>query len=59
MSSVYERAIERWIENFIEDHGREPTDDEIDAAEEEAVENYLCSEADSVYESMRDQEMGL
>jgi hypothetical protein len=51
---LYERAQERWIENFIDDNGREPTEEEIEAATEDAYESYISGLADSAYDRMKE-----
>lgn len=51
---LYEAARERWIEQFIEDNDREPTDEEIDDAMNEAYIDYVSGMADAAYDRMRD-----
>ena len=40
-TEIYEAAVERYIEEFFEEHDREPTDEEIDANEHEFTLSYL------------------
>lgn len=55
MRDTYEAAIEQWIDAFISDNDREPTDDEIEAASDKAIEDYIASKGDSAYERMREE----
>lgn len=59
MSDLYELAISRWIESFIIDNDREPTDEEIEAGSEDAFENYIAAMTDETHDRMKDEEMGL
>lgn len=55
---LYEAAtelLERFIEQFIDDHGREPTEEEILAAEHDAYIDYVSGLADSYYDQMKDE----
>jgi len=53
---MYERATEQFIEQFIDNHGREPTEEEILAAEEDAYQNYISGMEDAIYERMKDEQ---
>lgn len=49
------RAEEAWIEQFIDDNDREPTEDEIEEASVRAYENYIADLTDNAYEQMRER----
>lgn len=51
---LYEAATEYFIEKFIDDYGREPTEEEILAAEHDAYVNYVSGLADSYHDAMKD-----
>jgi len=51
---LYERAQEQWIENFIEDNEREPTEEEIEDATEDAYSSYLGRLIDSTYDRIKE-----
>lgn len=51
---MYEAAIEEWINNFIKDNDREPTEDEIEAASDDAYQNYVSGMADAACDAYKD-----
>lgn len=57
MKHNWERAIEIWVENFVEMNDREPNEDEIMAAEARAYADYESSLDDRIYDQMRDGDL--
>lgn len=53
---LYMAAEERFVENFIDQHDREPTEAEIEAGLEDAYTDYVSGMADAAYDRMKDEQ---
>lgn len=54
---LWEAAVEQFVENFIDEHDREPIDEEIEKGAYNAYTDYVSGLADRAYDAWRDDQM--